>query len=77
MEPMNQEERHGASDMWRSMYMIDRLLQIITGIALVLAVYGIGILDDAPNLGLVLLMGCMVWFGILTYIANRKEERKE
>ena len=57
--------------------MIDRLLQIITGIALVLAVYGIGILDDAPNLGLVLLMGCMVWFGILTYIANRKEERKE
>lgn len=57
--------------------MIDRLLQIITGIALVLAVYGIGILDDAPNLGLVLLMGCMVWFGILTYIANRKEGRKE
>ena len=57
--------------------MIDKFLQIISGIALVLMVYGIGILDDAPNLGLVLLMGCMVWFGLLTYIANRKEERKE
>lgn len=57
--------------------MIDKLLQIISGIALVLMVYGIGILDDAQNLGLVLLMGCMAWFGILTYIANRKEGRKE
>ena len=57
--------------------MIDKLLQIISGIALVLMVYGIGILDDAQNLGLVLLMGCMAWFGILTYIANRKEGRTE
>lgn len=57
--------------------MIDKLLQIISGIALVLMVYGIGILDDAPNFGLALLIGCTAWFGLLTYIANRKEERKD
>jgi hypothetical protein len=55
--------------------MIDKLLQIISGIALVLMVYGIGILDDAQNLGIALIFGSVAWFGLLTAIANRKGER--
>ena len=57
--------------------MIDRLLQIISGIMLVLCVYGVGIIDNAQGLGFTLIIGCLTWFGSLTVIANRPERREK
>lgn len=57
--------------------MIDKLLQIISGIMLVLCVYGVGIIDNAQGLGFALIIGCLTWFGLLTVIANRLERRRK
>ena len=57
--------------------MIDRLLQIISGIMLVLCIYGVGIIDNAQGLGFTLIIGCLTWFGLLTVVANRPERRRK
>ena len=56
--------------------MLDILLEIISGAMLVFATYGIGILDDDANLGLLLILGCILWFGLLTLIANWPHRRR-
>ena len=56
--------------------MIDKILQIITGIMLVLAIYGAGIQDDA-TLSCILIGACMAWIGLLALIANRPRRRRE
>ena len=56
--------------------MIDKVLQIITGIMLVLAIYGAGIQDDA-TLSCILIGACMAWIGLLVLIANRPRRRRE
>lgn len=56
--------------------MIDKILQIITGIMLALAIYGAGIQDDA-TLSCILIGACMAWIGLLVLIANRPRRRRE
>lgn len=54
--------------------MIDKILQIITGVMIALAIYGAGIQDDA-TLSCILIGACMAWVGLLVLIANRPRRR--
>lgn len=55
--------------------MLDKVLEVISYIMLVLAIYGSGIQDDA-TLSCILIGACMAWVGLLVLIANRSKRRR-
>lgn len=58
---------------------IDAVLEIISGIMLMLALFGIAIADSDCDFSLILIGISSLWFMALTVIANwpRKERRNE